>query len=206
MPLRQVASQTKLTVTAPALGRGGAASCCWVPRPLSYGEVFETEVTRSWTGISSCCPVGPTQRPGSSGRAHSAVRTIRMRRTHRVMCLSSCLCLCHRMAVREYLKYVTHRDAHFTQDGRHVLGEAPPRAEMKIARCSSSSDSAPSKVCSAVVGQRGGVGLARHRRLVAAGEQRAVLAADERRRAALGERAAAPADHVEPRVAKADSC
>ena len=53
MPLCQVASRTKLAkVAAPALGRGGAASCCWVPRPSSYGEAFEPEVQRSWTGIS----------------------------------------------------------------------------------------------------------------------------------------------------------
>ena len=53
MPTWQVSSPTKLTkISAPALGRGGAASCCWVPRPPSYGAAFEPEVPRSWTGIN----------------------------------------------------------------------------------------------------------------------------------------------------------
>ena len=49
----QVLSPTKLAkIAAPALGRGAAASCCWVPRPPSYGAAFEPEVPRSWRTAS----------------------------------------------------------------------------------------------------------------------------------------------------------
>ena len=53
MAMCQVASPTKLLkVAAPALGRGGAASCCWIPRPRSFGEAVELELPRTYVGVN----------------------------------------------------------------------------------------------------------------------------------------------------------
>ena len=53
MAMCQVTSSTKLLkVSAPALGRGGAASCCWIPRPRSFGEAVELDLPRTYVGVN----------------------------------------------------------------------------------------------------------------------------------------------------------
>ena len=49
----QVSSATKVAKTAaPAIGRGGVATCDWVPRPPRSTEVFEPDVPRSKVGVN----------------------------------------------------------------------------------------------------------------------------------------------------------
>ena len=49
----QVSSPTKLAkIRAPALGRAGQASYCWIPRPAPYGDAVECSPPRSAVGIN----------------------------------------------------------------------------------------------------------------------------------------------------------
>ena len=77
----QVSSVTKVAKTAaPAIGRGGAATCDWVPRPPRSTEVFEPDVPRSKVGFNEYMYALSRRHPAAVWCASAALARLLARR------------------------------------------------------------------------------------------------------------------------------
>ena len=92
MPACQASSPTKRArLTAPAVGRGGSAAACWIPRPKAFGEAVELDLPRSAVGVHEYLYALSLRHPDAV-KCAAALPLLGRARAHRPRALSEPLC------------------------------------------------------------------------------------------------------------------
>ena len=92
MPACQASSPTKRArLAAPAVGRGGSATACWIPRPKAFGEAVELDLPRSAVGVHEYLYALSLRHPDAV-KCAAALPPLGRARAHRPRALSEPLC------------------------------------------------------------------------------------------------------------------